>query len=255
VIKPLPWDTEFFGFPIGKVDLPPLSLGGPDGIGGEGEFRLELNQFRCVYWLAELEDESPAAYGFDRIDERVTLARGEEKGTGTFLIDHPITSERQPPIKKVPVPFFDIRHLKYSYLTALRPTLRSAHTDSRFFTDSRFPRDRSELLYERWLERDLAHLPDSCWTVFIDGRPAGYLTLTVNDQHSSIGLLGVLEQYRGRGFAKALIAQALRYSAERGLACSVVTQGRNTAAINVYRKAGFEVVSRKAWWHRWIESL
>jgi GNAT superfamily N-acetyltransferase len=215
VIRPLPWDSEFFGFPVGTVE-------------GSAESH-ELQAFECVYWLADLDDERPAALGFVQIDERITLERTPIESGGAVSPCSAFTGGRCPP--------------------ALVHTARTAHTDSRFFQDGRFPRERCEDLFQRWLERDFAE--NLAWTIDRGGEPAGYITLAVTADATSIGLLGVVEGHRGRGLAKALVSQAIAHSASLGRPCRVVTQGRNSAAMAVYASMGFAEVQRQTWWHRW----
>jgi dTDP-4-amino-4,6-dideoxy-D-galactose acyltransferase len=215
VIRALPWDSEFFGFPVGTVE------GGTEAH--------ELQAFECVYWLADVNDDRPAALGFTVVDERVTLERTHFENRGTASPCERWAGGRCPP--------------------ALVHVARTSHTDSRFFQDLRFPRERCEELFQRWLERDFTN--NLAWTIHRDGEPAGYITLVVHEDSTSIGLLGVVERHRGHGLAKALISQALVHSAHLGLPCKVVTQGRNAAALKAYTSVGFTEVQRQAWWHWW----
>ena len=228
MIRALPWDTEFFGFPIGTVE------------GGAEPH--ELQGFECVYWLADVGDERPLGLGFKKVDERLTLEFNHQQpfepgASATGVLISPVADApgSQGRCKFIP--------------PALISTVRSSHTDSRFFQDSRFPRERCEDLYQRWLERDFLTAP--CWTIERVGEAAGYITLTVNEGSTSIGLLGVAEQYRGHGLAKSLISRAIQHSYELGLPCRVVTQGRNVAALKAYSSMGFAEVQRQVWWHWW----
>jgi GNAT superfamily N-acetyltransferase len=224
VIRALAWDTAFFGFPVGTVE------GGAEAH--------ELQAFRCVYWLTGTDDERPANLGFAKVDERITLeSRAGSRQRPEYVADG-LRALTRPGSKDVS--------------TAFTSTVRTAHTDSRFFQDRRFPRERSADLFQRWLERDFAeHL---AWTIDRAGEPAGYITLAVNADSTSIGLLGVVERHRGHGLAKALVSQALAHSAALNLSCRVVTQGCNAGALKVYTTMGFDVVRRQTWWHWWNQA-
>ena len=221
MIRALPWDSEFFGFPVGTVE------GGAEA--------LELQGFECVYWLTDSNDERPAAMGFTKVDERVTLECRAGSRQRPEILDEELRALTRPG--------------STDDLPSLIPTARTSHTHSRFFQDPSFPRERCNDLFQRWLERDFAE--NLGWTIDRNGEPAGYITLAVYNDSTSIGLLGVVEKHRGHGLAKALISQALAHSASLDVPCRVVTQGRNAAALKAYTSMGFAQVQRQVWWHRW----
>jgi hypothetical protein len=47
----LPWDSEFFGFPIGRVSQPD----GPDSL-AESVARADAEGIRCLYYLVDADD-------------------------------------------------------------------------------------------------------------------------------------------------------------------------------------------------------
>jgi mycothiol synthase len=68
----------------------------------------------------------------------------------------------------------------------------------------------------------------------LGGVPVGY-----------IGTVGVLPRYRGRGIAKALVAQTLQYLASEGMSSATLfVEDRNTPARRLYEKLGWYPVYR-----------
>ena len=105
-------------------------------------------------------------------------------------------------------------------------------------------------MYRRWIERDFAEgkvlvFPD-------DGSPEGMVSVSVCGGVGKIGLLAVRPDCRGKGVAAKLLRGIDAWLAASSVtACEVVTQGENSAACSLYRKAGFEERVREEVWHVW----
>ncbi len=199
VIQRLEWDTEWFGFPIGAVS-------------GAGTGPLPAHEFRCLYCLCEPDQARWAeGEGFDLIDIRVELDWQGERDAPPGIREE--MGERD----------------------ELHGLARDAFADSRFYQDGRFPRERVDAMFVRWLERSSVVLTDD------DRR--GFITY---DQ-GHIGLVGVAESARGAGLGVQLVQAAQA----RNPSLTVVTQGKNIAAQRLYQKCGFRTSAVKLWYHRW----
>ena len=106
----------------------------------------------------------------------------------------------------------------------------------------------------------LAH-PESggTWLIHAEGQPVGYLVLTICyslEFHGRFVLLDelfVAEPYRGRGIGAQALAFAGEFCRIQGLrAIRLETAWQNSRAIELYRRAGFEVDPRHLM-TRWIE--
>ena len=92
--------------------------------------------------------------------------------------------------------------------------------------------------------------------------PVGYLTLhvgnstpasDVTDRTARIGLFAVHERYRNQGVGRDLLrSAAYMLAAEEVIETSVVSAGRNTAALSLYKGEGFETTDVALWYHRWF---
>jgi dTDP-4-amino-4,6-dideoxy-D-galactose acyltransferase len=230
----LTWDSEFFGLKVARIDG---STTNPDALMSVVELARHA-RFDCLYYLL---DSQPQA-------ESLTAQRA-----GFGLIDLRITLEV---CLNEPLPDLSgrVRNATAGDVAELAAIARSAHRDSRFYCDGRFPHDKCDELYATWLARSVSgDLADAVLTLDDSGAAAGYVTCTRRpDGSGNIGLFGVAERARGRGHGQRLLTGALGWFVERGVhRVSVVTQGRNAAAQRSYQRHGFLTRRVQLWYHQW----
>ncbi|MGX9901587.1 GNAT family N-acetyltransferase [Arthrobacter sp. SA17] len=141
----------------------------------------------------------------------------------------------------------------------LNEPVREAHNDA--FRDHWGSEPRDE---ESWADtvNDPLARPDLSAVVLdrVTGRVAGY-QLATHDPHIAVirgftegytDLLGVRREYRGRGIASALLADAMRRFAAAGLdkASLDVDSENPTGALALYTKMGYAVVNRSMAWDK-----
>jgi dTDP-4-amino-4,6-dideoxy-D-galactose acyltransferase len=229
----LEWDTNHFGFRIGRVQAGKLDPGDPDAI----DAWCDAERIRCLYLLAESADAATAKLAADRgfrfVDIRLTLAMAPPE---TALV------------------FPSIRPAREQDLPVLAAIARSSHTDSRFHFDGQFPPERCDGLYETWIRRSCQEgYADVVLVAVHDSRPAGYVTCSAKDDCGQIGLIAVADQARGSGHGSNLIRAALQWFYEARVSrVKVVTQGRNVQAQRLYQRCGFLTSSVELWYHRWF---
>ncbi len=238
-IELLQWDSEFFGFRVGRV------------VGADNASSLEASlaaaamaDFELLYWplgsvVAEL-DLSAHGYILGYGDRRVAYTCDLPAAQAQGLLDttSPVEIAELPP---GPAP---------DALLDLAP-LAGAH--SRFQRDSRIPNERFVALYRTWMSRSATReLADSVWVASKGSSPVGFVTGSVAEASGDIGLVAVSGGSRGDGVASALVASMGRWMLTRGATTStVVTQQENLAACRLYEKAGFAVHSRSGIHHLW----
>ena len=230
----LEWDSSFFGRRIGRVRGERFSPGDMARI-------LEwcvAKRIDCLYLLAASNDTQAVAvveqHGFHFVDIRMALERALE----------PVSTEAGG----------NVRLARPSDVDALRQTARSSFRDSRFYYDSGFERSRCDELYATWIEKSCNGYADFVLVAEDDGQPAGFAACHSGPgETGSIGLIAVDAAHQGRRLGPQLVASALRAFRERGLrAATVVTQGRNIRAQQMYQKCGFVSRSVELWYHRWF---
>jgi len=235
ICVPLPWDSSFFGLRIGRLTvarLSPLSL-------SEALEWCQSHEIDCLYFLADSDHRETvrlaegAAFRF--VDIRVTLtlssfptATSESADYGVRLFDEPD-------------------------LDSLKLIARQSHSDSRFYFDGGFPKERCETLFETWIERSCRGWARAVFVAELDGAVAGYCTCHIEGGVGSIGLIALSAQAQGRSLGRRLIAAAISYVRQQGISeLKVVTQGRNVRAQQLYQKCGFVTDSVMLWYHRWF---
>ena len=228
----LEWDSDFFGFRIGRLTAVPVNY---------EEWRsvdewCKTERIRCLYLLAPTENTVPTAItvgepAFQFVDIRVTLDRD---------------ACALPPAA-------GIRNSEEKDIPALRAIARESHTDSRFYADPNFPRERCDALYETWIEKSCRGYANQVLVAEREAKPAGYITCSWSEETGQIGLIAVAAWARGAGIGKALVRSSLGVFHEHGVKrIMVVTQGRNVQAQRLYQRCGFLTRSVQLWYHRWV---
>lgn len=77
-----------------------------------------------------------------------------------------------------------------------------------------------------------------------DGRCAAFALGRVVAGEGELFQIGTLTEYRGRGIAKMLLEEFHEKAREKGAeVCFLEVRSRNTAAISLYEKSGYEKIS------------
>jgi len=232
----LDWDSKFFGFPIARVTQPLLSREVASAV---LEWCQERN-IRCLYFLADASSaetaEAAQMGGFSLVDVRIELNWSIKAGTMSSAAES------------------DVRAVQLADIEPLKEIARDAHTDSRFFFDSRFGKERAAELFASWIAIDCGGRADQVFVVDgSDARVAGYISCCSKAGANQISLIGVANEFQGRGLGQALVRGGLSWFRSVGAeTVSVVTQMRNVAAQRLYQAAGFRTASVKVWYHRWF---
>jgi ribosomal protein S18 acetylase RimI-like enzyme len=225
----LSWDSDLFGFRIGRID--------PNGGAAleEDVESAERDGARCVYLLLPAEDGAEVVHaielGFRPYDIRVELeARiGDDEEADTSAV-HEARAEDVPGLERI---------------------ARTAFDRTRFFADGHFPHDRSAELYVAWLRRGLDS-PER--RTLVAGEADGFVICGIDEREGvgTIELIGVAEAKRGGGIGGALIRAAGGLFRDAGLSrATVVTQARNVEAQRAYQANGYRTAAVGVWLHRW----
>ncbi len=235
----LGWDSNFFGFHIGRIRGNSLTKELVEQVDEWGR----QNEIRCLYFLARADDalttQLAQAHGFQLVDVRITF---------------------ECRITKTPMPMADfIRPARFDDMPAVESMARAGFTETRFFYDAGFPRSRVEELYAVWIQRDFDE-KDSIVLVGTseNDQHLGYIScrLSPGQKCAQIGLIGVSREARGQGVGQSLVKGALDWAAERGATrMKVVTQGRNIAGQRLYQRCGFLTRSVELWYHKWYPAV
>lgn len=237
----LPWDSAFFGVSIARALPPYLDESSRDAM-------IEWcrgKRIDCLYFLCPLEDASTQRLltdaAFQLVGVRVTLSRppGPDEGasSGRFR----------------PANVDDIPRLREIALTS--------HRDTRFHGDGHFDPARCDELYATWIENSVRGYATHVLVAEEDIGAVGYITLHLDTHESEqtiartgrVGLFAVDGRWRGRGLGRALLRSAAQWLQEQHVTETfVITPGRNTGALKLYKSAGFRTTDVSLWYHRWF---
>jgi GNAT superfamily N-acetyltransferase len=197
----------------------------------------------CLYLLADPDDEPTSRLAAER-GYQLTDVRVE---TGRSLGD-------EHDVSRVPEGV-EIRLAADADRGALRELAGRSHRSGRFHHDARFPADRADELYRRWIERDLTR-PE--WEVLVaedaDGI-AGYLSGRADGEIAAVSLTAVDERARRRGVGSAMLHAILAAMGEAGAReMTSAVNGRNVAGLRLHARGGFAIRSVGLWYHRWLSA-
>jgi len=229
----LKWDSEFFGFPIARVNAQTIT----DTSARVIDNFCQQNAVRLIYFLArsDVPETTRAAghAGFNLVDIRLTFERSNLPN-GEFPQD--------------------IRPVSPNDYAALEEIAATAHTDTRFYFDGHMPRQKCNDLYRCWIRRSCEGWAQMVFVTGPGGSPTGYVTCHANPQTAggSIGLIAVRADSRDAGLAGKLVTASLTWFSQQGLkTASVVTQGRNISAQRLYQHNQFVTRSLELYYHKW----
>ena len=237
----LAWDSQFFGFNIGRISSPELD----PGRWAAAEKESQDLRLSCLYYLAD--PAAPAAIqtaeqvGFHYMDARLTLRFSQ--------------LNKACAITQIELPNHRLRTAQTSDLPELKAIARESHHNSRFYADPNFRLEDCNRLYEVWIENSLAGYAQK---VFVaenkkSGTVEAYITCHLNDQKGEIGLIAVDALARGMRIGYSLVLKSINWFRENGAeSIEVVTQGGSQPAINLYQKAGFQMSNLQLWFHKWF---
>jgi dTDP-4-amino-4,6-dideoxy-D-galactose acyltransferase len=232
----LPWDTAHFGIRIAKASVSYLDENVIENI----LYWCAIEGIKCLYFLTILEDQKTIRLveenNFKLVDVRITLET-QIRNVSTNNVSSLIS-----PSKPEDISF-------------LQRIAKVSHQNTRFYFDNNFPKLLCDYLYETWIEKSCKGYADKVFVARYNGKPVGYISCHEKEtKEGVIGLFAVDKKYRGLGLAKQLINKSIEWFSMSGCqTISVVTQGRNIIAQNLYQKMGFMTKSVQIWYHKWFD--
>ena len=230
-IEALTWDSDFFGFRIGRCLL-------NDKDKWEQE---KLTQWDLVYFFVDP-------------DQYCAIHRLKELKAA--LVDQKVTFKMD--ISGLSVGTFSLTGIYYySKDSKLQDVINigiQSGIYSRFSLDINIPKNKFEELYTIWMRRSIDR--EIAREVFIykndEEEIGGVITLGNKNDRSDIGIIAVDEKFRGHGVGKKLVKAGIKNSLEAGYKIlQVVTQKNNKSACKFYEQCGFTVEQVVNVYHYW----
>lgn len=230
------WDSDHFGIPIAKLHI------SEDITTDQLSHALAWCRSRkimCLYALVDPYYRSKtimlAQNRFELIDIRVTLTRH--------------LTERLPKQFKTA----HIAKTDFSDRLVLEKLSKKIKWLSRFTLDERFDQKLVSSMYLKWIINSLGKANSVVFVASLNGDEAGVLVCDVHEEVGSISLIGVDNNYTGKGIGKNLLTYGLSWFSQndRISKVKVVTQACNYPALSLYEGLGFRTSKYQQWYHRW----
>lgn len=233
----LGWDTEFFGYKIGKIAAENGIL--PELL-SESIIEAKKSGFEIVYLILPPDNRQ-----LNDIARRFSAKLVDKKTT--FFIK--LAGDRVFPLH----PSVAAYQSKKATKALLDLSLQIGNL-SRFKQDKGFSPSEYERLYRTWMRRSVKReLAKEVFVYEEHDSIKGVVTLDINGDIGSIVLLGVDDKWRGQNIGFELVNASKRYFLKQNIGrLEVVTQGSNIPACNLYRKCGFDILDQKNVYHFWI---
>lgn len=238
----LPWDSEFWGFRVGRVTGPSLT---PEAAASVDEWAA-ANGVSCIYFEAASEDTesiwAAEAAGFRTVEIRVVL-RGKRAAA------EPPMPPRHPSVS--------VREARTDDLPRLRQIARESFHDSRFYIDPHFPDERAGDFYATWVERSLVEgwRDNTVIVPVVDGRVRGFATIAIDGPIGRIDLIAIDAEARA-GSASGRISHSfghwlIDWRLRNRVAIRAVTQARNVRTQRFILRWGLWVDGISPFFHKW----
>lgn len=223
----LKWDTDFFGYKVGKLLLNDNNL---------DENLLINNDFKLIYLFSNepLSEALVKKHNLFLSDEKIDLITNVSN-----LTYNKFENENLVELNILDDNLLDL-------------TFQSGHF-SRFKIDSNFKNNEFETLYTAWIEQSISHEnADKVIGFSINNKVVGFITFVLKNNMFDIGLIAVNEQHRSLKIGKQLLAYVFNYSLSKKVDfVTVTTQNKNQGALNFYLKNGFSINKTTYIYHLW----
>lgn len=119
--------------------------------------------------------------------------------------------------------------------------------DESFYENNRYANDpllhaHNTEIHRKWLANSISGYADHCYKLCIEDKLAGFGTLHLRHNHSSIGLLAIASEFRRHGAASKIIEHLKYLTLQHNLPRIIVgTEAGNYPALKLYYKHGFSI--------------
>ncbi len=230
-IKPLSWDSGFFGVSVGELSFVELTSDIEDQIKDPSNPDLLYLRYRGADQkdLARLARTSACWVNQVTFERSLVALIGTEPNDA--IVETSVLSE------------------------SLASLAISAGKYSRFNHDSRL-KTFFNSLYLEWIRNSLSGIiADKVFVYRKEVLDCGLITLSVKESHCAVvGLLSVSPQMQGKGIATALLNVAEKWAVLNGAdRMRIATQSNNESAVRFYNKAGYSIRDSEYIFHLWKE--
>jgi len=250
------WDTEHFGFGVGRIRnivvSPTLDM-------KKTLLAREAVMKACLSWMKH--EKVKCVLTRVDLDDVLDIITYEQNGFQladmllTFYLNVSLSSTVKNPESKGSI---KVRSFQKGDDVALMQIARTAFRNDHFHRDSRFPRFKSDELFAKWAHNSCQGAADHVIVATMENeRVIGFIACKIEKLEKSnygvIDLVAVSPQHQGKGVGTILTTEAINWFADRVETVFVGTQANNKASIRTYEKVGFRLFNTELTFHKWLE--
>jgi len=236
MIRPLEWDSKFFGFTVGVIRLSAV----PDWEKFAFNFKPHSSNYRLIYFITA---------------KNILIPKNILKRFNGQFINQRVLYQKATEQSDIKFPAY-IHEYDNSKLTS--ELVQLAYTSgsfSRFRVDQNMPNGKFKELYKIWIKNSLGKkIADRIFVSAHKNKVTGMVTCKNKDEICNIGLVAVDDSEQGKGTGKFLIQKIEEQAYNDGLVeIRVPTQFNNESACAFYEKLGFAPMEITNYYHFWIK--
>lgn len=217
MITPLPFDSDLFGYPVGKCQI--------GETWSEARFMDKVKDYQLVYIFSE----SPLAV------------------TSPHLRRADIKLTFQKDLTQVNSPDSDIHPYSGDLTDTLLDLALESGICSRFKTDPGFRNGEYKKLYSLWIKNAINQ-----HEVWVADRMTGFVSCHLSGEKAQIGLIAIDKSRRGEGWGRKLVLAAENFALNKeAKSMTIGTQEANIPAASLYRSLNYRLVERVFVYHYW----
>lgn len=229
----LKWDTDFFGYPVARIQGSDLALNELQRILADMKGKVKLVYYASAF-LLEGADDLLSEFNGQLVDQKITFY----KATAIASEPNPNIVEYQNEMNKEELVNLSIASGIYS----------------RYKIDRNVGELKYRALYKEWMLNSINHtLAKKVLVYAVDNEALGAVTLAIKHNVVEIGVIAVKETKRGLGIGKSLMGAADSFAIANKLpGICVITQGANKPACALYTGKGYEIKKVEYFYHFWL---
>ncbi len=232
LVEPLAWDSEFFGFSIGRVDLDDATPESLTAIEAEAREKGIV----CLYGTLDPTGGDTTAFLVQTFGHRLVEI--------SLLFSRPAIPFTPPPTASVG------RRGSVDDLARLDAEIRTLAPWSRFGADPRFGLEAARRMHEAWVDRAARDGQERMLAVTEDESGVTGLSTQVRSPVPRVDLMGVTKP--GTGASYALMAQLVEWAGDGPLEAGPCA-ARNIAPLRFLEHCGFGMSRVRYLFHRWLD--
>lgn len=236
----LAWDSEFFGFPIIKINISTIHEESLNNILTSAKTEGIRLAYLFTNKLNPPEIEIIKKYSGELVDKKLTYSLNTSQ---------PILNSS---LLKTDIHITDHTHLNIT--SRLKSLALQSGEYSRFKLDQNFDKEAYEKLYLTWLERSVkGEIAKKVYVYKKNEDIVGFITLEEKNNQLWVGLLSVDREYRGQSIGTYLMQRCVEEAKKNGYnTLWVATQANNKGACAFYEKNGFKLQNEQFIYHFWL---